>query len=379
MPLTTTITIVFLAFFLSLASPIALSQSCEPTDEVVRDLLKYAHIAERSEDRSGDEPCLSARTTLSYGSGDKSLTAYNPFTKLDFDHFKSRLEMVFDGQPVFVEQPKDPENTHTLYVGCEDEVINFDVAVEMRFYRPRGDSAEVIRLGMVYRDKNSGAQQSQTIYSNLEKIMVLPGAHGRSQRLASIKPEQCTFPAAKFAIYAMCEHAVTMKKEGTDRDSSSRMNNSMPIVVGHSLGGAAAQFIATSRQSEEEGIWPTCPGVHAYAFGSIGLKKESVMTNGEFVPTRGTLKTYVSKQDQVISSLSVLFSDNLQLGRIFTFPSDSHGIDEIQKDLCWCLKENVNCPLRYHGSPELPLSNKALYDLRELDYANNPPDTSACS
>lgn len=132
----------------------------------------------------------------------------------------------------------------------------------------------------------------------------------------------------------------------------------MPVVVGHSLGGAAAQFIATSRASRRSDVWPTCPGVNAYAFGSIGLTRSSVGA------IRGTLKTYASDCDWLVSNRRSPFADRVQTGHLFTLSSNSHFIDSIQRDLCEYLRGDENHVFHIHGSSERPQGNRELCERR---------------
>ena len=305
------IAIVISAFCFSLVSPISLSQSCEPTDEV-RELFEYSKIAERLEDRENNESCLTGGIPLAYGAGANPLAVPDPLANPESDEdFEAQLRGAVNRR-AFVERSSDPDINHVIYVGCEDETLWFDAAIEMRFYR-QDQSPDTIHFNAVYRERNSINQWSSFIDHNLidpnsSETLVFPGAEQElRQWIASTSGENCVLPAARFAVYAICEHA----ENGGAPDSSFRMEGSMPIVVGHSLGGAAAQFIATSRQPEEGVIWPTCPGVHAYAFGSIGLEDSS---DGE---VRGTLKSYASSCDWVAS----FFPERVQTGELFTLLS----------------------------------------------------------
>lgn len=351
---------IVLALCLGLVSPAALSQSCGP-GQVVDELFRHSQLAERLEDREdrGKESCSMERTTLVHAAYDQPFLVPDPLTDPTSDEdFNNRLRNAI-GDRALVARPRNPENTHTLYVGCEDEILKFDVAVEMRFHR-RDNSADVIQLDVVYREDDGDDEWSPFIDPGSGEIIVLPGTEIDNPRetrqwLASIAGERCAFPAARFTAYAMCEHANT-EEEGVASDSSLRMEGGMPVVVGHSLGGAAAQFIATSRPSQESNGWPACPGVHAYAFGSIGL------THSNVGPIRGILKTYASDCDWLVSRYP--FSDKVQTGHLFTLPSKSHSIDSIQRDLCGCLRGDENRVLHIHDSSAQPQSNSALCELR---------------
>lgn len=359
--------IVVLVLYLCLASPAASSQSCGPA-EVVSDLFRHSQIAERSEDREGrsNEFCSTGVTTLVEAVGDD----LDPLDVPASDNSLRSQLLEAIGSRVLVDRPSNPENTNTLYVGCEEEILNlFDVAVavEMRFYRWDADIVrpDVIQLDVVYRqgDGDGDSEWHSVIVADpdFRDIVVLPGTHTDvvgelRQWLANFAGENCTFRAARFAVHAMCEHANL--EEGDDSDSSLRMENGMPVVVGHSLGGAAAQYIATSRSSQESSGWPGCPGVNAYAFGSIGLTPSSVGA------IRGTLKTYASDCDWLVSNRQFPFSDSVQTGHLFTLWSDSHSIDGIQDDLCGCLRGDENHVFQIHDSSEPPQANGELCESR---------------
>ena len=236
----------------------------------------------------------------------------------------------------------------------------FDVAVEMRFYR-RNIGADVIQLDVVYRHGDDDNDWLPFIDPDSGEIIVIPGTATNIMRelrhwLASSAGEGCPFPAARFAVYAMCERANPEERDAYD--SSLRMEDGMPVVVGHSLGGAAAQFIATSRSPRESNGWPTCPGVNAYAFGSIGLTSSSVGT------IRGTLKTYASDCDWLVSNRHSPFAGRVQTGHLFTLSSDSHLIDSIQRDLCACLRGDGNHVFHIHDLSEPPQGNRDLCEGR---------------
>ena len=325
------------------------------------ELFRHSQLAERPDDREDrvDESCSTGGTTLVEAVPDLQSrpvppTLYDPSTL--YGNLESQLRELIDPR-AFVDPPRDQENTNTLYVGCEDEILNlFDVAVEMRFHR-RDIGADVIQLDVVYREDDGDNEWSRFIDPDSGEVIVLPGAERElRQWLATLAGERCAFPAARFAVYAMCEHANL--EEGDASDSSLRVADGRPTVVGHSLGGAAAQFIATSRSSRKSNDWPTCPGVNAYAFGSIGLTSSSV---GDI---HGTLKTYASDCDWLVSDRYSPFADRVQTGHLFTLSSNSHLIDGIQRDLCGCLRGDGDHVFHIHDSTEPPQGNMDLCERR---------------
>jgi len=192
-------------------------------------------------------------------------------------------------QRAFAESPPGEEEhegddnvVNVLYVGCRQEMNvlgrDFDLAVEMRFFQ-REPGADVIQMDVVRKPSNNNSADWDPFIDRDGRIITLLGTDNWQMRqiLSNFGGEGCVFPAAKFTVYAMCARANGAER-GEGSGSVLRMENSRPTLVGHSLGGAAAQFIASSRRPPTDGNWPDCPGVNAYAFGSTGLKLPAPMT-----------------------------------------------------------------------------------------------------
>lgn len=228
--------------------------------------------------------------------------------------------------------------------------VDVDVAVEIHFNR-RDTGPDVVQLNVVGRHSDD---TNAHWVSEKDGIILFPGTDLRrsSQIMANFVGEDCTFPAAKFTLYAICEQA---NKEGAEYWL--RTDNGKLTLVGHSLGGAAAQFIATSWPSPvNDQSWPNCPGFNAYVFGSTGLEP---LDDSHQPAVQGALTSYASGCDWVAQSS--LFYRRVQTGRLITLsPTTSHGIDSIQDDLCKCLRGEGNRELRDYRSPDSPLANKRL-------------------
>lgn len=325
-----------------LSSPVLSdSRSCKFLQDAERVTLQtlflYSQLVERPEDISQKEP------TVCYKGGIQltppvpkmipiSISSVMPNAR----RLHGRMVDVHEIQRAFVEPSTQINNM--LHVGCRHTIFNIDVAVEMRFFR-RDNGADVVQLGVVRRPLGGDSsdwvpviQPNGTVADPETDVILLPGTDSFRLFWANFWGEMCALPAARFTINAMCEYA--NNEEGEASGLSLRTENGKLTLVGHSLGGAAAQYIATSRPFREE---PKCPGVRAYAFGSTGLTLQPSNTQSM---TRGTLTSYISECDWLIQRG---FASRIQLGRVFTLSrTDSHFIDGIQGDICDCLRDTGN-------------------------------------
>ena len=165
----------------------------------------------------------------------------------------------------------------------------------------------------------------------------------------------CAFPAARFAVLKLCEWANT-SREGesiTDDESITSVltQGQTPTLVGHSLGAAAAQFIASS---DPIGL-PQCPDISAYAFGSIGVAADVIGAQ----PDGERLKSYLSECDGYAQS----FGWRTQPGHLFLLSgpeNENHYIDDIQEDLCKALKGAAGRCVVERGRADVAPRNSCL-------------------
>lgn len=343
----------------------AQSQACMSLEsgqrETLKELFRYSQLAERPSDR------LHERTDCSDNeSTHASAVQYVyplPLPKSwSGAHFDLRLKEIIGSQTggmPFVESPPDNQEINTLHVGCRDQIWSFDAAVEMRFYR-RNTGADVVQLRVVVRPGDDTNADWVVLEIDSDGIVTIPGTalSRSSQAISNFVGEDCVFPAAKFAVYAMCEQAHQAEEKGETSDFRLGTENGKLTLVGHSLGGAAAQFIANSWPSQvDDQSWPNCPGVNAYAFGSIGLEPPDA---GQRPTVEGTLISYVSACDWIAQSAP--FSQRVQAGNLFSLSltANSHTIDSIQEDLCSCLRQVGNHEFNDYGKPDFPPSNESL-------------------
>lgn len=347
---------------------LAQSQACrlleDESRKVVKELFRYSQLAERPSHRDEDEPIdCSDDTTTHVPPVLDMLPIPVPTTWIsDFRPLLGEVVGNQTGKQTFVEPLSDDPGNNTLHVGCRDQSIRFDAAVEMSFYR-RNTGADIIQLKVAGRQ--SGDSNSEWVVPKIDPdgTITLPGTNwGTSwQIISNFVGEGCVFPAAKFAVYTICERASQFEKERISSEFWLRTENDKLTLVGHSLGGAAAQFIANSWPSEvNDASWPSCPGVDAYAFGSIGLQPPEA----DHRPTvRGTLMSYTSDCDGVAQF--DMFSERVQAGHLFTLsPTENHRIDKIQKDLCGCLLRRRSHEFSNYGSPRPPPPNSRLCSSR---------------
>ena len=351
-----TVALSFIGFSLPVLSDSPLCKSLKHAERVnLQTLFLLSQLAERPEDISPKEPtdCFKEKTQLAPPMPAMGLIPVSdimPHT----ERLRSRLRDIHDIQEAFIEP--SPLINNMLHVGCQHTIFNIDVAVEMRFFR-RDSGADIVQLDVVRRPLGGSSsewgpliQPDGAIVDLKTNVVSLPGTDSFRLFWANFGGEKCVFPAARFTINAICEYANS--EESKTSSTSLRIEDGKPTLVGHSLGGAAAQYIATSRPYRGES---KCPGVDAYAFGSTGLTPQSP----NIAPAiRGTLTSYVSECDWLVQ---LGFSSRIQPGRLFTLSrTKSHFIDDIQGDICDCLRDMGNHRFGEHKSSRSPPQNQKL-------------------
>ena len=344
---------------ITVASPPALSKMCndvEPSSElgILCELFTNSQRAERSSERDEGErtDCSENLETIVPSVSDQPPipVLHGTVEKLN-SVLKDHINKDF-----FVEQHES--NSNRLYAGCPIKIvgINFDLAVEMSFFRPPA-GPDIVKLKIVGR--NEGTDQTWVPLVGSDGTIALPGTsweHLVRQPAANFVGEQCVFPAARYVLYAMC----TPQHDGDEGASGAELSIDQggPTVVGHSLGGAATQYIAISGPPDDlpnvSPPWRMCPSVNAYAFGSIGLSANAV---GENPIVNGSLRSYIASCDWLTG---MLFRSNLQTGHVLTLTAGSHSINGIQSDLCKCLQGRGNLTFRDYGLSGIAQSRASL-------------------
>ena len=215
-----------------------------------------------------------------------------------------------------------------LYAACRME--DFEAAVEFTV-RPVDGRIEVTAHGVGRPDANHAWAPLEVVPRDpplfrFAGTVLLDAAQVR----ADFFGESCVFPAARYVFDVLCEAHRTGKLYPDGEVPSNR--HSIPTLVGHSLGGAAVQYIALHRGGPPRGPSAECDGVKAYAFGSIGLE---TVPAGAQVGLPSSLETYLSTCDWMTQ---LLFPGRFQAGRIVSIRSWSHVLDSIQSDLCECTR-----------------------------------------
>lgn len=290
------------------------------------ELFKYSQFAERPDDfRAGED------WTCNYGPNGETATPdmLMPI-KVEDDEVKNldaQVKRGRDDDRAFVEGRTKAANV--LYIGCSTwRTPGIDIAVELRLYsRPTGAS-DIVQTDVVGRtndnDRGPGAWLPLEVSDN---VISLPGTDW-SERLtpgSNFFGRYCAFPAVRFAVLKLCERAYASLED--ESITSVLTQGQSPTLVGHSLGAAAAQFVASSDPQTQRSLH--CPDISAYAFGSIGVAEDAIGAQ----PDGDRLKSYLSECDGYAQK----FVWRTQPGHLYLLSgpkNENHLIDEIQEDLC---------------------------------------------
>ncbi|MDD9984219.1 MAG: hypothetical protein OXU81_23145 [Gammaproteobacteria bacterium] len=215
-----------------------------------------------------------------------------------------------------------------LYAACTLE--DFQAAVEFTV-RPVDGRIEVT-TGGVGRPEANQAWAPLEVVSRNPLLIRFAGTNvfDPSEVRADFFGESCVFPAARYVFDVLCEAHRTGNLYPDDGVPTHR--HPIPILAGHSLGAAVVQYIALHHSRPQQGPWPECNGVRAYAFGSIGLE---AVPDGARVEPPSSLETYASDCDWVTQ---FFFRSRVQRGHIVSIDAWSHLLDSIQGDLCECMR-----------------------------------------
>ena len=344
------------------AIPNATAQQYDQTG-FIDTLFKLAQYAERPEHRQDESLNCPAAGAPVVTVPDLTAVPFPPTSTQQVDH-----------ELLVREVPHNPfsqlsSNNDRLYVVCRKHLgidslsVPLDIAVEMMVLRP-ASGPDTVHFEVVAR-RPDGTVNDWTPITEPNGLVTFPGTDPEDwrQMLANFVGQMCLFPAAHIALHALCTVAEP-RDARLDRESSEETvtawlridaDHGAPTVVGHSLGGAVTQYIAVtsppSALSTDAGLPPRCPGVNAYAFGSTGLRPNIA---GHTPSIHGQLTSYASDCDELVQEL---FRGRVQPGRLFTLPSYSHWIDDIQSDLCRCRRFASTQWLHDHGPPTTPPAN----------------------
>ena len=361
-------------------NPNAAPLPCGQTDVIDR-LFEFSQRAERPKDQEHESlNCPDKGTPLLPVSRQR----VKPIPSSTASAVTKKLNVLEGRGTPFAESSPDNMRLHIVcpkHFGIDTLSIPLDIAVEMMVLQSES-GAEIVRSDVVTRvpaDPEKGRAEGEwTHVIGPEGTITFPGTDplASKQLLANFFGEKCVFPAAHLALYALCtppdtapanDGPVTARTPTTSNDPANGWvrpdKNGRPTVVGHSLGGAVTQYIATTAPPEppstDGGSQIACSGVNAYTFGSTGLTAD---TAGAAPTIHGELWSYASDCDHIVHSVPK-FPGRVQPGRVFTLPSYSHWIDEIQADLCKCREPDGTEALHDHGTRRQPPQNSSLVGL----------------
>ena len=312
------------------------------------ELFKYSQLAERPDDvRPGEG------RSCNYGPNGETATpdGLTPINVEDdeVENLDAQVKQGADHDRAFVEGRTQAANV--LYIGCSTwHTLGIDIAVELRLYSRQTGASDIAQTDVVGRTYDN--ERGPGAWAPLEvsdDVISLPGTDW-SERLtpgSNLFGRYCAFPAARFAVLKLCERAYTSLEDTSI--TSVLTQGQTPTLVGHSLGAATAQFIASSDPQRR----PHCPNISAYAFGSIGVAEEVIGAQ----PDGDRLKSYLSECDGYAQK----FGWRTQPGHLFLLSgpeNESHLIDDIQADLCKALKGlESHCIVDRGRAEDAPISS----------------------
>ena len=218
---------------------------------------------------------------------------------------------------------------HSLFVQCRTSNVVPGVALKVF----AADEGPVIEADAVVRPEGRD-DWVRLRPMRQDGTVVIPGTSlGDLRRIrANFQGAGCLLDAARVAVDGLCAayniNDRTLHANNTHRGPAT--------LAGHSVGGAAVQYIAVRAANEPENSdeW-NCPEIRGYAFASIGLTEEDGVDHQDVA---ARLTSYVSQCDVVTSVVS---PSGRQAGRItIRTQSASHRIRKIQEDICGCIKGN---------------------------------------
>lgn len=331
--------------FFAVCGP-ASAMMCNDTNEL-RKLYEYAQMAEaaKSNNWDGMEACVDNNGTTIVESPSDIVELFVPkeFTDL----------VIISTNDEFAEfarlRPSQP-NSMQFTVGCHSGNNLFDLVVDFSFklFARTSDQGASFYL--------AGTEVTGTVVTNKsgEPITIIHSTgfslSALSEIRANFKGEDCVFPLVQTTVEVLCE---VLRKRGDspvysafiEANGNSMFSYSPPrsswsqslTMVGHSLGGSAAQYVALNLPDE------CSPGdgldaFEVYVFASPGLMNERntrLQSN--------MLQNFLIDGDRLLHHR--VFQDRFQLGRIalFTPPRSQtfclgHFIDEVQEGICSCLR-----------------------------------------
>ena len=308
-------------------------QACADVDstamhEELRTLFRYSQLAERPDDRTTESTSCSDVSSPTARALGIPFDLFNdqkgPFDKnLIENEAKGLLEKQGRSQDIQVSLEGVPKKgvISTVHASCK--VYDSFWSVAIRLYEI---SNNLFFEADVAAKKSQGTAWLPIQIDGPPPIIRFAGTElsDPKQWVTNFVGEECIFPAATFTMESICKTYRESQLVFVDTDESFHATeNGTTTLVGHSLGGAAVQYISHFAPLGD------CGKFKSYAFGSIGLTDLS-----ENISTNESLQTYISQCDWLAR---MLFHDNKQAGNVISMESDEHAIDGIQDDICACI------------------------------------------
>lgn len=308
----------------------------------LKTLYEYAQIAEVPKNRGLNhmEDCFDSEGKMiaQRPTGIVELIVPREFTDL-----VAELVIAQNERAMLRPTSRDGDGRTPFTVGCRSDNRDWGILIDLSF-----------KLLAIPRDQGvsfylAGTEARGTVVAGEagEPITVLGGTDLSKipEIRANFEGESCVFPLVKTTVEVLCNALRYQRGKAYDALFEANSNNEVfslkpqsLIMVGHSLGGSATQYVASNFPEDckpEEGVDFS---FEAYAFASPGLTNQrstSLQSN--------TLHGFLINGDWVLRRA---FHDRFQIGRIAVFrpPADSrmfcpgHTIDEVQAGICSCLK-----------------------------------------
>ena len=300
-----------------------------PMHEELKTLFLYSQLAERPDDRTKESTScsdVSSPKVRTVGIPSNLLNDHNgPFgTSRITNRAKGLLERLSRNQHVHISLEGTPSHgfISTVHASCRVDDSFWSVAI--RLYEISGN---LFLEADVSAKKSQGMAWIPIQIDGPPPTIRFAGTvlSDPKQWATNFVGEECIFPAATFTIESICKTYRENQLVYTDTgDPFYATENSITVLAGHSLGGAAVQYISQFSTLDSCGV------IKSYAFGSIGLTDLS-----ETISTKVSLQTYISQCDWLVR---MLFDEKKQTGNVISMKSDEHAIDGIQDDICDCIE-----------------------------------------
>lgn len=334
-------------------------QACMDVDSIthakLKTLFRYSQLAERPKDRLGESTsCSDVRPLRINPISIPSDLFDDQQGWFGRDQITNKVRGLLETHGMSPDIHISLENiNNTIHASCEIDDAFWSVAI--RLYEISNNL--FLEADVAAKKNSEGMAWIPIQIDGPPPIIRFPGTTIKNpgQWAANFVGEACIFPAATYTVEAICESYRENQLVFADTgETFFATENGATTLVGHSLGGAAVQYIS---HFVPHG---SCGNIDVYAFGSIGLQS---LSNEHMLPIGVSLQTYVSQCDWLAQ---MLFHDSKQAGNITSMESDEHTIDEIQNDICKCINgdEQLNMVNEHHTAFTGPVSNRQLGGLQ---------------